>query len=332
MSVALEPVPSMANALATDGQLLVVVGFDMGGAAAWISTDGRTWEHRAMPPTVSGAWDGARRWWSMTAAMDVEAGPNGFVAAGRVKTDAAVWTSPDGLDWYRSDSAALGGPGLQHISAVAAGGPGWVAVGQRERDGAVWVSVNGEHWESVEDADFREAVIDDIAAGKSGLVAVGMLRRFEIHSDAAIWTSSDGTNWDLSVLPGESRLSSIQIDPSGEFLAFGVRQIWRSSDGINWVSIHERGSDWLTQPPPSASAAWWDGRIVVAGRDVAPSLWTSFDNGRKWARHDPDDPAFGGDNASINSVIVFRDVLIAVGMHGGYGLESGAVWIGEKRD
>ena len=65
----------------------------------------------------------------------VTAGGPGLVAVGSVGnddgTDAAVWTSVDGLIWSRvaHDEAVFGGSGRQKMHSVTAAGPGLVAVG-----------------------------------------------------------------------------------------------------------------------------------------------------------------------------------------------------------
>ena len=80
----------------------------------------------------------------------VTAGGPGLVAVGYdlfdAGFDAAVWTSPDGVNWSRvpHNEAVFGGTGTQEMNAVTAGGPGLVAVGSArlpdgDGDGAVWV-------------------------------------------------------------------------------------------------------------------------------------------------------------------------------------------------
>ena len=81
------------------------------------------------------------------------AGGLGLVAVGSDASggdpDAAVWTSPDGITWFRvlHDEAVFGGERFQTMNSVTAGGPGLVAVGSDgsplDPDAAVWV-VAGE--------------------------------------------------------------------------------------------------------------------------------------------------------------------------------------------
>ena len=69
------------------------------------------------------------------AMSSVAVGGPGLVAVGAAgpfdDLDAAVWTSPDGVIWFRvpHDEAVFGGEGSQGMNSVTAGGPGLVAVG-----------------------------------------------------------------------------------------------------------------------------------------------------------------------------------------------------------
>ncbi len=81
----------------------------------------------------------------------VTAGGPGLVAVGWDESggdsDAAVWTSPDGITWSRvpHDEAVFGGEADAGMSTVTAGGPGLVAVGasgcEGDFDAAVGVFV-----------------------------------------------------------------------------------------------------------------------------------------------------------------------------------------------
>jgi hypothetical protein len=127
------------------GPGLVAVGWDASGgdwqAAVWTSSDGLVWSRVRHLGAVFG---GASVIWSRAV------GGPGMVAVGADgsggDSDAAVWTSADGLAWSRvpHDEAAFGGAGNQVMSSVAVGGPGLVAVGYEESDAAthaaVWVS------------------------------------------------------------------------------------------------------------------------------------------------------------------------------------------------
>jgi hypothetical protein len=134
------------RSITTGGPGFVAVGRDDSGgnadAAVWTSPDGRTWTRVADDAPVFGG-PGAQ--WM----LGVAAGGPGFIAVGADgaggpsrwpelavpdldpfdPADAAVWVSPDGLDWSRVVEGDLSGVGDQRLRGVAAGGPGIVAVG-----------------------------------------------------------------------------------------------------------------------------------------------------------------------------------------------------------
>ncbi|GBE23505.1 MAG TPA: hypothetical protein ENH00_08070 [Actinobacteria bacterium] len=132
--------------VAAGGPGMVAVGFDYSGggadAAVWTSPDGTTWT-RVPPDEAIFGGIGRQQMFS------VAAGGPGLVAVGSDSsggdTDAAVWTSPDGLTWTKvpADATVFGGQGDQHMVSVAAGGPGLVAVGMDSSgdgsDAAVWI-------------------------------------------------------------------------------------------------------------------------------------------------------------------------------------------------
>jgi hypothetical protein len=126
---------------------------------------------------------------------DVAVGAHGLVAVGSADsgsesgTDAAVWTSPDGLHWTRLPSQ----PDFADAAmfAIVATGSGLVAVGRGAQGAAVWTSTDGIRWVRAADAPvLHDAVIYGVASGPSGLIAVGYG-----HDSAVIWTSPDPTTW-----------------------------------------------------------------------------------------------------------------------------------------
>ena len=144
-------------AVASTGSGLVAVGADRSGgdadAAIWNSPDGITWSR---VPHDEAALGGE----SDQFVNDVTVGGPGLVAVGHegplfADTDAAVWTSPDGITWSRAphDEAVFGGENDQSMTSITAGGPGLVAVGRDssgdDSDAAVWTSADGITWSRV---------------------------------------------------------------------------------------------------------------------------------------------------------------------------------------
>jgi Protein kinase domain len=109
---------------------LVAVGTDTDAADAlvWTSEDGSTW--RRSDPIPGGAHQG------LSSILFMRGTPGSFIAAGSngvsdAQRDAAIWYSPDGIDWSlgrgRLQTYDLRGPGAQEIRALTYG-PGGIAV------------------------------------------------------------------------------------------------------------------------------------------------------------------------------------------------------------
>ena len=99
-------------------------------AAAWTSTDAKTWTRSADSPSFEDgamnavAWDGKE-----------------FVAVGLDDSGAAAWTSADGATWDK----ATAGPGFEgaRLTSVSPGADGLVAVGYDGSGAHAWTSTDG---------------------------------------------------------------------------------------------------------------------------------------------------------------------------------------------
>jgi hypothetical protein len=135
---------AMYWAVASDSRL-VAVGRDRSGgdadAAVWTSLDGVTWARAPHDEAVFGGSGDQGMWWVVAVGA-------GLVAVGYDESggdsDAAVWTSPDGVTWARAphDEAVFGGDDWQEMWSVAATDTGLVAAGYDwsggDGDAAVW--------------------------------------------------------------------------------------------------------------------------------------------------------------------------------------------------
>ncbi len=125
-----------AVSVAVVGTRVVAVGVERSSdidAAVWTSEDGIVWQR---VPNDQEALSEGEMW-------DVTVGGPGLVSVGWIgwvagqNSDAAIWTSADGITWERipHDEDLFGGV---EMWGVAAGGPGLVAVGSDGPDAAVW--------------------------------------------------------------------------------------------------------------------------------------------------------------------------------------------------
>ena len=155
-----EWVPSVISADGDQGMtdatvfdsMLVAVGFDRsgahGGAAVWTSSDGTDWSR---VPDPEGTLEGPDFVANNLSAPNFE-GPPGLIAVGQGREvdspnhDALVWTSEDGLRWFRESdpNGAFGGPGDQEIRGIAARDDFPVIavglMGLDDEDPAIWIA------------------------------------------------------------------------------------------------------------------------------------------------------------------------------------------------
>ena len=215
-----------------------------------------TWT-RIDDPAVFGGPD----YQSMTA---IESGPTGLIAVGPewitpTSTDAAVWTSTDGIAWSRfgDDQAVLGGDGFQFPTAIAVGSENVVISGYDCDDdvnwaqgcrGVVWASKDAVTWQRVEaDSEVFEGEgivrILDVIATEDGFVAVG----------SAVWNSPDGRSWervfDLEPTMGDNSPGEVMwsvVQTANGYVAAGQHglfnaAVWTSADGRDWSAIEDEG-------------------------------------------------------------------------------------------
>ena len=278
---------------APDGSLLAAVGawprgfVSVGGvgadAAAWTSTDGRTWQQGTVQtPETSG-----------TVRMDaVVSGPAGLVAgggasAGSRQIGALAWTSTDGIHW----TAAINAPSFAGgtIAGLAAGRSRIVAVGSVvSADGAVsgatWWSPDGRTWSPGSAApSFNGAQLLAVTAGGPGFVAVGTA---DGGARAAAWWSVDGINWSpAGGGPGFTnfgqRISMTAVTNGGPGLvAAGSRDsagngsaaAWVSRDGTTWQRVQDPVSFGGAELAGVASGA---PGVVAVGAIGLPDNWAA---------------------------------------------------------
>lgn len=298
------PGPQWMNAVAAGGPGLVGVGSDASGgeqdAAVWTSPDGLAWTRVTHDEATFG---GSGDQWMNSVAADGQ----GLVAVGgdisTGESDAAAWTSVDGIAWARVATAgeALGGAGDQRMHSVVGGGPGLVAVGidaaGGDADVAVWTSAGGDRWTRIthEEAVFGGAGdqwANSVAVGGPGFVTVGGEGTEETF-DAAAWTSVDGVVW-------------ARVD---DVTALG-------GTGDQWLNTVTGGGPGLVAVGGTGSEGEYDG-----------AAWTSVD-GLTWGRVPPDSSAFGGPGDQV-LVGATRGGpgLVAVGYDGSIADQDAAVWL-----
>ncbi len=211
------------------------------GVTVW-TDDGTGWQRLPQSPVLKDAFLAG------VVAMDdtlVAYGDSGQ------SLQATAWTSTDGVTWEASTELA----GMDPISAAAAGPDGLVAFGTRLLRGSGRIatvaaySVDGRNFEPVDLPSGLELVIDSVAWGAAGFVAVGADEEAQATGGKpAVLASLDGRSWEEVPLDdafAATSLRQVRATPAG-YLLIGSRPSrgdpqrdtglsWQSADGRKWV-------------------------------------------------------------------------------------------------
>lgn len=301
-----------------------------GGAAAWVSADGLTWE-RVESQSFRG--DAALDQFM----NDVTVGPAGLVAVGAApvidpdRPDGyvdrpGIWLSPDGRQWELLPHDEDLFSGVEEMMRIVTFGDRLVAVAGTK----AWVSSDGRNWEQVDVDRFSTGAVLDLTVWNGTLVAVG-----ERDDHPAVWTSDDGFNWtaveDTDLMTAFGRLQGVGGDEAG-LVALGTKSMgrvtpWRSEDGIDWMAVPEyygiNQVDWDYQARTAVSVSRGTGGIendlvLINGSNT---LWGTADGGELWYSAGEFDGGPLGVLAgpspavfnNVNQVLVVDDQLLAFG-------------------
>jgi hypothetical protein len=150
----------------------------------------------------------------------------------------AVFISTDGLHWRAvalddgvaaTDTSEPNAVAIGPLGMLAFGG---VCCGTEER--ALWRSIDGLHWTRVPlrpGFDQQTGSVQRAIGLKAGWVAVGGQ-----GDRAAIWTSSDGSDWKVLVGLGKGIVSDVAATPGGVIAVGTVDDVAGTHDGAIWVS------------------------------------------------------------------------------------------------
>ena len=184
----------------------VIVGEDGFSAAAWFSSDLKSWEKGTAPDqkALEGT-DKTGRWM-----RDVTGGRFGYVAVGGLNDPTAhsgkpsrpaVWTSIDGRRWKLQQLPLPGGSIGAWFDHVAANGPTVVATGTATgpsgtRAFAFSSADGGGSWQQVSlpGGDGTHAAVDAAASTPAGFVIAGTTGN-PGSADVVVWSSADGRTW-----------------------------------------------------------------------------------------------------------------------------------------
>ena len=232
-------------------------------------------------------------------------GPAGWVAVGNAAvggtTQPLVLASADGVTWQPTANLEdLAGQGAQFLG-IAAGHGGYVVVGRQMTGGRtfaiLWYSADLRNWtmggNGGLDGRLTASTANAVAATTGGFVAVG-----SHGANQAIWTSPDGTHWNLinmNVPAGTSSATLGTVAANGNrVVAAGYADTPAGDIPLVMVSA-DGGAQWqqIVLPAPeglgviTALTATPDGFTAagLAGRhgSVHTVTWTSQD-GLTWSQ------------------------------------------------
>ena len=238
-----QPADSRLFTIAYGNNIFVAMGYVMGVDAEiygeiLTSTDGVSW-------TV-------REGWGFTDYIfyDITYAQNIFVAVG---SDGVVITSPDGINWTKGTSPALGLSGVIHGNNI------FVAVGTfstiiTSPDGKSWTKRNS----GVPIPQGKFVTFEKVAYGNNTFVVVGNISDL-YSSEGIILTSPDGINWTRTG-QGYGELRGITYG-NGIFVAVGKHTIITSPDGIRWTEEFSESTGHMW------GVAYANGTFVAVGED-----------------------------------------------------------------
>jgi len=241
----------------------------------WSSPDGLSWTRAPADPVLLDSTSGRLAQRGNQLVLDAFSCVTGGTYCGTSKLLVSVAGSP----WH----TATGINSDWSYQAVVAGGPGFVAAGTGQDSldnvtGVFATSVDGLHWSEVAPtATMAGATIGGLAAGPTGLVAVGQL-----GGQPAVWASPDGLTW--------TRVSFANA-PAGGIVTDVARA------GSQWVAVGNRagqatawtsndGASWQGDPPSSGLEGTVVRRIVAIGSGFVALGESTPGNGAAWQSAD----------------------------------------------
>jgi hypothetical protein len=211
---------------------IVATGTDGCHAAVWISDDGRTWTE-----VIDDDWfENPGMIWSVTAG-----GPGWVVVGGDGHGNGVVWVSEDGVDWttIQDDDLVAATGSRVDLWDVTVGGPGLVAVGSTgfrrsgSQQSAIWVSTDGFDWEKLPDDTIDHGALFWIDRDETSDRLIVLSRVTMTAPDWMTWTSTDGINWNLTGVLGESTAGGVAW--SGDRLV--AAGMVSTDGGATWIDI-----------------------------------------------------------------------------------------------
>ncbi|WP_101788296.1 hypothetical protein [Nonomuraea indica] len=320
--------PGVESLITHAGGIAAVSQADLGTYTVLTSPDGRAWTKRADLGDLAGA---TLRGFAITESGTLFAG--GDRAAADVDNQLVLVAAPRRGDPSRVRLADV--EGLSRIARqttrLAAHDGRYVAVGTASGDAGIWTSLNWQSWTSMSLGGPHQQILDGVAHGRRGWLAVGATQTAVGVTEPLLVSSEDGRTWkpvaasgDLSRRQDHPHLDTrlVAAGPKGYVLAGEERDPSGTARAALWFTPDLRRYTRSRKLPQGGSgvrvhglAATPGGYVAVGGASTGDEeggvVWLSQD-GLNWKARARVTPP-GSSGAVLRQVVAHQDRLVAIG-------------------
>jgi hypothetical protein len=216
----------------------------------------------------------------------------GWIQAGSYDAEPAVWRARDaGATWEPIPAEGIppGGSRADHMERVTTWRGRLLAMGfdQGQSGGTsprLWASVGPNEWRSLSAPDVL--YLDDMASLVSG---EAFLAGLATGSDAAVWRSRKGGEWERSTDPALANLQVADVLESGPtgLVLLGAERgsdpntsgtggpaVWGSPDGVHWIQTLRLPAVWSATIP--TKDRWFVYGTTGEGPERRHVVWTTM--------------------------------------------------------
>lgn len=320
--------PGVESLISYSSGVAAVSQASLGRYSVLTSADGRGWTKRADLGNLSGA---TLRGFTISDGGTLFAG--GDQAASDVDNQLVLMTAPPRGDASRVQLGQV--EGLTRVSRettrIAAFAGRYVAVGAASGDAGLWTIRDWQRWKSMSLGGPGRQILEDVAHGGRGWLAVGSTQTNMSVTDPLLVTSDDGESWKRVAVSGDLARDRDQpyldthvvaAGKKGYVLAGEAHDQAGASVAAMWFTPDLRRFTRSKKLPQGGSGvrvhdviATSDGYVAVGGSGAADRergvVWFSSD-GVNWSARKPLTPP-DSTSAGLRQVTTYQDKVVAIG-------------------